>query len=86
MGADAARPRFPRAFPRVATRVEISLVDKDGSATLFLSGTTDGKEGQRIKKKVFDLRYLTAVLKPKRVVTWISGERVNGPSNGVVSG
>ena len=58
----------PGAFPRIATRLEISLVDKEGRATFYLSDLSDGEQGNRIKDKAFDLTHLRSVFKPKRIV------------------
>ena len=58
----------PGAYPKVATRLEVALVDKQGSATLFLSDATDGRRPNRIKPAAFDIQRLVAAFKPKRVV------------------
>lgn len=64
----AVRGLPPGALPWVATRLELTMADREGSMTLFLSDPTDGREGDRIKDKAFDLAHLTKVFKPEKTV------------------
>lgn len=58
----------PGAFPWVATRLEVSLVNQKGTMTLFLSDVSDGRAENKIKNKAFDLQHLVKVFKPDRIV------------------
>lgn len=55
------------AIPRLATRIEVTLTDGSGRATLFLSDLSQGKADGRISEKIFELDKLLKLLKPSRV-------------------
>lgn len=56
----------PGAYPWVATRLEVSLVERPGTMTLFLSAPTDGRAEGRIKNQAFELPRLIKAFKPSR--------------------
>lgn len=58
----------PGGFPWLATRLEVALVDREGTMTLYLSDLTDGQDEGRIREEAFDLNYLIKVFKPEKHV------------------
>lgn len=58
----------PGAFPQIATRLEVSLLGREGTMTLFLSDPSDGQEHQRIKDQAFNLDRLIRALKPAKQI------------------